>query len=114
MPSTTHYNFPLTSSSSTPFTDWWQIINGDNNNSLSYLVDAALYNVASNAVTLSGNEALTNKTYNGYTLGDACAKTVDSTISDATSVNLPTTAAICGYIDTYISTHYPDGDTKEY
>ena len=36
---------------------------------------------------------------NGYTLGDACEKSVDSSISDgSTSVNLPTTAAVATYI----------------
>ena len=33
----------------------------------------------SNYVTLNGRQALTNKTYNGYTLAAACAKAVDET-----------------------------------
>lgn len=68
----------------------------------------------SNYVTLNGSEALTNKTYNGYTLGGACAKSVDTSISSTTSTNLPTTEAVCDYIDTYMSTHYVDGDNQGY
>ena len=68
----------------------------------------------SNFVTLNGSEALTNKTYNGYTLGGACAKSVDASISDITSTNLPTSAAVATYIDTYMSTHYVDGDNQGY
>lgn len=48
-----------------------------------------------NGVTISGSQALTNKTYNGYTLGSACAKGVDTSISSgSTSTNVPTTAAV--------------------
>lgn len=36
-----------------------------------------------NVVTTSGSQALTNKTYNGYTLGAACAKALASSISSS-------------------------------
>lgn len=49
-------------------------------------------------VTLTGAQALTNKTYNGYTLAAASAKAVDTSISDTSSTNLPTTAAVVSYI----------------
>lgn len=49
--------------------------------------------------TKAGIEALTNKTYNGYILADACAKGVDATVSDTTSTNLPTTAAVATYLN---------------
>lgn len=49
-------------------------------------------------VTLTGEQALTNKTYNGYTLAAASAKAVDTSISDTSSTNLPTTAAVVSYI----------------
>lgn len=79
-----------------------------------------------NYATLAGSEALTNKTYNGltltkattgftiaggttsktltvsetYTLGAACAKAVDSSISAAsTSTNLPTSAAVASFVE---------------
>ena len=51
-----------------------------------------------NYVTIAGNQALTNKTYNGFSLAGACAKAVDSSISDTTSVNLPTSAAVANYV----------------
>lgn len=50
-------------------------------------------------VTKTGNQALTNKTYNGFSLAGACAKAVDSSISDTTSVNLPTSAAVANYVN---------------
>ena len=54
----------------------------------------------SNYVTLNGNQALTNKTYNGYTLAAACAKGVDeNAISSSTSTNLPTSKAVAAYVD---------------
>lgn len=40
---------------------------------------------AAEVVTLSDTQALTNKTYNGYTLGSACAGTLASTINGSTS-----------------------------
>ena len=40
--------------------------------------------------------------YNGYALGNACAKTVDTSISaGSTSTNLPTTAAVVNYIGAF-------------
>ena len=52
-----------------------------------------------NYVTRTGSQALTNKTYNGFSLAGACAKAVDSSISDTTSVNLPTSAAVANYVN---------------
>jgi len=43
--------------------------------------------------TLTGNQALTNKTYNGYTLGAACAKAVDTTPANG-SANLITSGGM--------------------
>ena len=53
----------------------------------------------SNYVTLDGNQALTNKTYNGYTLDDACAKGVDDVTMRPLSTNLPTSKAVAAYVD---------------
>lgn len=53
----------------------------------------------SNYVTLNGNQALTNKTYNGYTLAAACAKAVDEATMNTTSTNLPTSKAVAAYVD---------------
>ena len=54
----------------------------------------------SNYVTLNGSQALTNKTYNGYTLAAACAKGVDeNAIPNSTSSNLPTSKAVAAYVD---------------
>ena len=52
-----------------------------------------LYSNSKQVVNLSDSQALTNKTYNGYTLGAACAKGVDSTIND-TNTGLPETSAV--------------------
>ena len=52
----------------------------------------------SNYVTLDGNQALTHKTYNDYTLDDACAKGVDDAVSSI-STNLPTSKAVAAYVD---------------
>ena len=54
-------------------------------------------------VTLTGEQALTNKTYNGYTLAAASAKAVDTSISNNSSTNLPTTAAVVNYVNTSMS-----------
>lgn len=53
----------------------------------------------SNYVTLNGNQALTNKTYNGYTLAAACAKAVDEATMSSSSTNLPTSKAVAAYVD---------------
>lgn len=57
--------------------------------------DGHLYSNSQQVVNLSGSQALTNKTYNGYTLAAACAKAVDTSISEgSTSANVPTTGAV--------------------
>ena len=53
----------------------------------------------SNYVTLNGNQALTNKTYNGYTLRPACAKEVEETTLTSSSDKLPTSKAVAAYVD---------------
>lgn len=59
------------------------------------VVSAATLLTDANGVTLTGTQALTNKTYNGYTLGAACAKGVDTSIaSGSSSTNVPTTSAV--------------------
>lgn len=51
--------------------------------------------IPTDVVYTAASQALTNKTYNGYTLAAACAKGVDTSISpNSTSTNLPTTAAV--------------------
>lgn len=55
--------------------------------------DGHLYSDSKQVVNLSGSQALTNKTYNGYTLGAACAKGVDTTPT-ANSSNLITSGAV--------------------
>ena len=53
----------------------------------------------SNYVTLNGTQALTNKTYNGFTLAAACAKGVDEATMSSSSTNLPTSKAVAAYVD---------------
>lgn len=87
--------------------------------------DGHVYSNSKQAVNLSDSQALTNKTYDGltltaattgftiaggttsktltvsgtYTLGAACAKGVDTSISaGSTSTNLPTTKAVVDYL----------------
>ena len=51
-----------------------------------------------NYVTKTGSEALTNKTYNGYTLGGACAKGVETTLTNTDS-NVPTSKAVKTFVE---------------
>ena len=76
-----------------------------------YASGGKLYSNAKEVVTLSDSQALTNKTYNGYTLAAASAKAVDTSISaSSTSTNLPTSQAVAnfvegkGYITSYTET----------
>lgn len=55
--------------------------------------DGHLYSNDIQTVNLSGSQALTNKTYNGYTLGAACAKGVDTEATSG-SANLITSGAM--------------------
>lgn len=55
--------------------------------------DGHLYSNSKQVVNLSDSQALTNKTYNGYTLGDACAKGVSTTPTSGDS-NLITSGAM--------------------
>lgn len=65
-----------------------------------YASGGKLYSNAKEVVNLSDTQALTNKTYNGYTLAAACAKAVDTSISAAsTSANLPTSAAVAAFVE---------------
>lgn len=57
---------------------------------------------ASNYVTLNGSQALTNKTYNGYTLKAAAGKGVDEDTTTDTSTNLPTGKAVSEMINAKI------------
>lgn len=65
-----------------------------------YASGGKLYSNAKEVVNLSDTQALTNKTYNGYTLAAASAKAVDTSISAAsTSANLPTSAAVAAFVE---------------
>lgn len=63
-----------------------------------YDQSGSLYTSDGKLISASSQDNLTNKTYEGYQLGDACAKGVDDEILSATSENLPTTAAVLGYL----------------
>ena len=64
--------------------------------------DGHLYSDSKQVVNLSGSQAITNKTYNGYTLDAACAKGVVTSIS-SDSNDLPTVTAVKSYVATAIS-----------
>lgn len=56
-----------------------------------------LYSNSKQVVNLSDSQALTNKTYNGYTLAAACAKAVVTSID--TSASLPTSNAVKTFVE---------------
>lgn len=55
--------------------------------------DGHLYSDSKQVVNLSGTQALTNKTYNGYKLGAACAKGVATTVASG-NTDLVTSGAV--------------------
>lgn len=66
-----------------------------------YASGGKLYSNAKEVVNLSDSQALTNKTYNGYTLAAACAKAVqdDSSATSLTAAALPTGQTITSYLN---------------
>lgn len=74
-------------------------------NSNVYIDDNHLYSNNKLVATVDGEEALTNKTYEGYTLGDACASAVSQVITGSTSdTTLPTAGAVVQYVKLNIPT----------
>jgi len=74
-------------------------------------------NIVNTYATKSGTEALTNKTYNGYTLKNACAKDIaDSSSASAigTGTNLPTERDIYNGLPTINGSHTYNKDTNIY
>ena len=74
-------------------------------------------NISSTYVTKTGVEDITNKTYNGFTLGNACAKNVvDSSSASAigTSTSVPTERDIYYGLPTINDSHSYNSDTKIY
>lgn len=63
--------------------------------------DGHLYSNGIQVVNLSGSQALTNKTYNGYTLAAACAKGVDTTVKSGSS-NLITSGGVSTALGSYL------------
>lgn len=63
--------------------------------------DGHLYSNGIQVVNLSGSQALTNKTYNGYTLAAACAKGVDTTVKSGSS-NLITSGGVYTKLGSYL------------
>ena len=69
--------------------------------------DGHLYSNSKQVVNLSDTQALTNKTYNGYTLAGACAKAVVTSVD--TSASLPTSNAVKTFVE---GKGYVTTDTK--
>jgi len=67
-----------------------------------YIENGKLHQSGVDVVDVSSSQALTNKTYNSYTLAAACAKAVDTTVTSS-STNLPTSQAVCNYITTNVN-----------
>lgn len=70
-----------------------------NTNQNVYINNNKLHSNGTEVVNLSDSQALTNKTYEGYSLGDACEATI-STSLDSTSPNgnLPNNNAVRSYV----------------
>ena len=56
-------------------------------NANAYTQNGKLYSNSDEVVTLSGSQALTNKTYEGYHLGAACSKPIANTIAEIATDN---------------------------
>lgn len=70
-----------------------------NTNQNVYISNNKVYSNALETVNLSDSQALTNKTYEGYTLGDACEATISTTLDSTTpNGNLPTNNAVRSYV----------------
>lgn len=69
--------------------------------------DGHVYSNSKQVVNLSDTQALTNKTYNGYTLAAACAKAVVTSVD--TSASLPTSNAVKTFVE---GKGYVTTDTK--
>ena len=65
-------------------------------NSNVYIQSNKLFSNNIEVVNLSDQQALTNKTYEGYTLGSACASTL--AVSVASNDNVPTNNAVISYV----------------
>lgn len=79
--------------------------------------DGHLYSNSKQVINLSDTQALTNKTYNGYTLAAACAKTVtDSSAASAigTGTALPTERDIYYGLPTINNSHAYTSSTQIY
>lgn len=71
------------------------------NNSF-FLENGTLYQSGNEVVDVSSSQALTNKTYEGYTLDDACARDVDTTVTNG-STNLPTSGAVYTHVNSSLT-----------
>lgn len=61
------------------------------------------HTTSAEVVDESSTQALTNKTYEGYTLGDACEGTIATTVDPVSGNNLPTNSAVIAYTNGRIS-----------
>lgn len=99
-------------------TSWEWITNDNRITSKTFNVKGTLQQNSVNVVDLSSTQALTNKTYNGYTLAAACAKGVtDSTSAGAlgsTGSNLVTERDVYYGLPTINGAHNYTSDTTIY
>lgn len=65
-----------------------------------YIQSNKLFSNGLETVTISGSQAITGKTYEGYTLGSACAKSYASIVT--ASDDIPTNNAVISYITTAV------------
>ena len=71
--------------------------------------DGCLYSDSKQVVNLSGSQALTNKTYNGYKLAAACAKGVATSVTSG-GTNLPTAGAVYTALENLLGADITESD----
>lgn len=71
--------------------------------------DGHLYSDSKQVVNLSGSQALTNKTYNGYKLAAACAKGVATSVTSG-GTNLPTAGAVYTALENLLGADITESD----
>lgn len=71
--------------------------------------DGHLYSDSKQVVNLSGSQALTNKTYNGYTLAAACAKGVATSVTSG-GTSLPTAGAVYTALENLLGADITESD----
>lgn len=80
-------------------------------NNKAYMIDGKLYSNDKPVITTSDSQALTNKTYEGYTLREACSRDVETNIQGVNGSNkLVTSNALYNHTHNYAGSDKSGGD----